>query len=80
MQKRDSRDQGRGSALPKSGDRRDREGQDQFPKTANAHNKNFRPVSRHSATSTANLLMVGPNFRVGKKIGCGNFGELRLGE
>ena len=23
--------------------------------------------------------MVGPNFRVGKKIGCGNFGELRLG-
>ncbi len=24
--------------------------------------------------------MVGPNFRVGKKIGCGNFGELRLGE
>ena len=24
-------------------------------------------------------LMVGPNFRVGKKIGCGNFGELRLG-
>ena len=27
-----------------------------------------------------NVLMVGPNFRVGKKIGCGNFGELRLGE
>ena len=26
-----------------------------------------------------NTLMVGPNFRVGKKIGCGNFGELRLG-
>uniref|UniRef100_A0A673N033 non-specific serine/threonine protein kinase n=1 Tax=Sinocyclocheilus rhinocerous TaxID=307959 RepID=A0A673N033_9TELE len=24
------------------------------------------------------VLMVGPNFRVGKKIGCGNFGELRL--
>jgi len=24
--------------------------------------------------------MVGPNFRIGKKIGCGNFGELRLGE
>ena len=23
-------------------------------------------------------LQVGPNFRVGKKIGCGNFGELRL--
>jgi len=26
------------------------------------------------------ILMVGPNFRVGKKIGCGNFGELRLGK
>ncbi|VDQ05204.1 unnamed protein product, partial [Trichobilharzia regenti] len=25
-----------------------------------------------------NTLLVGPNFRVGKKIGCGNFGELRL--
>ncbi|XP_063720374.1 casein kinase I-like [Symsagittifera roscoffensis] len=24
-------------------------------------------------------LMVGPNYRVGKKIGCGNFGELRIG-
>ena len=24
-------------------------------------------------------MLVGPNFRVGKKIGCGNFGELRLG-
>jgi len=25
------------------------------------------------------VLMVGPNFRVGRKIGAGNFGELRLG-
>jgi len=33
-----------------------------------------------SNTSSAGVLMVGPNFRVGKKIGCGNFGELRLGE
>lgn len=24
--------------------------------------------------------MVGPNFRVGKKIGSGNFGELRIGK
>lgn len=41
------------------------------------------PVSRQrrssGETSSSNPLMVGPNFRVGKKIGCGNFGELRLG-
>ncbi|RXN34524.1 casein kinase I isoform X3 [Labeo rohita] len=30
--------------------------------------------------SNTGVLMVGPNFRVGKKIGCGNFGELRLGK
>ncbi|KAF2882902.1 hypothetical protein ILUMI_23288, partial [Ignelater luminosus] len=34
--------------------------------------------SRHSVNSSSGVLMVGPNFRVGKKIGCGNFGELRL--
>ncbi|XP_042137089.1 casein kinase I isoform X1 [Peromyscus maniculatus bairdii] len=37
--------------------------------------------SRPSGTSASSgVLMVGPNFRVGKKIGCGNFGELRLGK
>uniref|UniRef100_A0A8C2LNL4 non-specific serine/threonine protein kinase n=1 Tax=Cricetulus griseus TaxID=10029 RepID=A0A8C2LNL4_CRIGR len=37
--------------------------------------------SRPSGTSAASGgLMVGPNFRVGKKIGCGKFGELRLGK
>lgn len=35
---------------------------------------------RHSVSSSTGVLMVGPNFRVGKKIGSGNFGELRLGE
>lgn len=34
----------------------------------------------HNMTGSAGVLMVGPNFRVGKKIGCGNFGELRLGK
>ncbi|ETN58829.1 hypothetical protein AND_009555 [Anopheles darlingi] len=34
--------------------------------------------ARHSVSSSSGVLMVGPNFRVGKKIGCGNFGELRL--
>ncbi|XP_076977384.1 casein kinase I isoform X1 [Tamandua tetradactyla] len=33
-----------------------------------------------SAGASSGVLMVGPNFRVGKKIGCGNFGELRLGK
>jgi hypothetical protein len=37
-----------------------------------------RPTS--STTSGSTQLMVGPNYRVGKKIGCGNFGELRLGK
>lgn len=35
------------------------------------------PSTRSSNSS--NVLMVGPNWRVGKKIGNGNFGELRLG-
>ncbi|XP_052836397.1 casein kinase I isoform X2 [Drosophila gunungcola] len=35
--------------------------------------------TRQSVSTTTGVLMVGPNFRVGKKIGCGNFGELRLG-
>ena len=36
--------------------------------------------SRTSSSSNSLELFVGPNYRVGKKIGCGNFGELRLGE
>ncbi|XP_050403153.1 casein kinase I isoform X2 [Patella vulgata] len=37
-------------------------------------------TSRQSTATNSSVLMVGPNFRVGKKIGCGNFGELRLGK
>ena len=36
--------------------------------------------NRQVGSGNSGVLMVGPNFRVGKKIGCGNFGELRLGE
>ena len=39
-----------------------------------------RQHGRSSSGSGSNVLMVGPNFRVGRKIGCGNFGELRLGK
>jgi len=35
---------------------------------------------RMHPSANSGVLMVGPNFRVGKKIGCGNFGELRLGK
>lgn len=36
---------------------------------------------RTSSSSTGSgALMVGPNFRVGRKIGSGNFGELRIGK
>ncbi|XP_037897896.1 casein kinase I isoform X25 [Glossina fuscipes] len=37
-------------------------------------------AARQSVSTSTGVLMVGPNFRVGKKIGCGNFGELRLGK
>ncbi|XP_069758862.1 casein kinase I-like isoform X2 [Narcine bancroftii] len=36
--------------------------------------------NRPGSNQSSGVLMVGPNFRVGKKIGCGNFGELRLGK
>ena len=32
-----------------------------------------------SGSGATTMLMVGPNFRVGKRIGAGNFGEIRLG-
>ncbi|KAJ8304795.1 hypothetical protein KUTeg_018378 [Tegillarca granosa] len=40
--------------------------------------RSMHTSSRQSSSSNSGVLMVGPNFRVGKKIGCGNFGELRL--
>lgn len=50
--------------------------------TGGATSKNSSGMypARHSVNSSSGMLMVGPNFRVGKKIGCGNFGELRLGK
>lgn len=37
------------------------------------------PGSQNQSNDSSGCMLVGPNFRVGKKIGCGNFGELRLG-
>jgi hypothetical protein len=44
-------------------------------------NETTTSTSAASSTSGPNaMLMVGPNFRVGKRIGAGNFGEIRLGK
>ncbi len=47
--------------------------------TSSRTRQNMASSSR-AASGSSSVLMVGPNFRVGKKIGCGNFGELRLGK
>jgi casein kinase 1 gamma len=53
---------------------------------SNQPNQRSANSTQHSArqqggsNQQSGVLMVGPNFRVGKKIGCGNFGELRLGK
>lgn len=74
MQKSDRRDRG--------GDRsRDERDQGNSRRTSNANRavSTMQPGSRTSTSSNSLELFVGPNFRLGKKIGCGNFGELRLG-
>ncbi|XP_072038303.1 casein kinase I-like [Amphiura filiformis] len=53
------------------------EDQKRKPRTGGGRPNNARSSSSSNASG---VLMVGPNFRVGKKIGCGNFGELRLGK
>lgn len=47
---------------------------------ANTTNHSQSHHQRPSSSASSVQLMVGPNYRVGKKIGCGNFGELRLGK
>uniref|UniRef100_A0A8C7KXR4 Casein kinase I n=1 Tax=Oncorhynchus kisutch TaxID=8019 RepID=A0A8C7KXR4_ONCKI len=57
---------------PKEGERPARSS-----KVAQGRSGHSRPSS---SSASSGVLMVGPNFRVGKKIGCGNFGELKLGK
>ncbi|GFG39192.1 hypothetical protein Cfor_04151 [Coptotermes formosanus] len=71
MQKREGRDR-----------ERDRDTRDESSRRVTRSSAGARTnmhTSRHSVSTSSGVLMVGPNFRVGKKIGCGNFGELRLG-
>ncbi|CAK9819407.1 Casein kinase I isoform gamma-3 [Anthophora plagiata] len=78
MQKREFRDT-REKELARSSER-DQEATKRVSRgSGNAARSNVHS-SRYSVTSSSNVLMVGPNFRVGKKIGSGNFGELRLGK
>ncbi|KAI0981660.1 hypothetical protein GJ496_004146 [Pomphorhynchus laevis] len=49
--------------------------------TAASTTNHSENVERQKAPSVSrNVLMVGPHYRVGRKIGCGNFGEIRLGK
>lgn len=65
-----------------SSDRRDRGRREDPHRMGGARGTRGGGSGRSGAStgSTGGVLMVGPNFRVGKKIGCGNFGELRLGK
>ncbi|CAK9301102.1 unnamed protein product [Gordionus sp. m RMFG-2023] len=59
-----------------------------FPPNLPVLNHSTQPSNSQETSNSANpplgpssnVLMVGPNYRVGKKIGCGNFGELRMGK
>ena len=47
--------------------------------TTDKSNESASAAGTNSSGPNA-MLMVGPNFRVGKRIGAGNFGEIRLGQ
>lgn len=72
MQKREGRDRERDRDTRDESSRR-------VPRSSAGARTNMH-TGRHTVSTSSGVLMVGPNFRVGKKIGCGNFGELRLGK
>ncbi|XP_015123914.1 casein kinase I isoform X4 [Diachasma alloeum] len=81
MQKRDGRETRGDKDMTRGGEReREQEAAKRASRGSGNATRSNMHTSRHSVTSTSGILMVGPNFRVGKKIGCGNFGELRLGK
>ncbi|KAK8383779.1 hypothetical protein O3P69_015905 [Scylla paramamosain] len=78
MQKGERRERGGGGGTKEQDDPASR--RVSRASTANRTATTMQPGSRTSSSSNSLELFVGPNFRVGKKIGCGNFGELRLGK
>lgn len=59
---------------------KDSENKDDPNRRKSASGRGMHSSQRQSSSSNPGVLMVGPNYRVGKKIGCGNFGELRVGK
>ncbi|CAG5134907.1 unnamed protein product [Candidula unifasciata] len=54
--------------------------QDESTRRKPSSARSMHSGQRQGSSGNTGVLMVGPNFRVGKKIGCGNFGELRVGK
>ncbi|KAF6779232.1 hypothetical protein AHF37_01882 [Paragonimus kellicotti] len=67
----------RGSCTPSQ--KKGNEGRQTSMKANNSNTNMQAQDAPRSSREGSNILLVGPNYRVGKKIGCGNFGELRLG-
>ncbi|XP_064608223.1 casein kinase I-like isoform X3 [Liolophura sinensis] len=59
---------------------RENRSDEQIRRVSKSSARSMHSSSRQPNSGNSGVLMVGPNFRVGKKIGCGNFGELRLGK
>ncbi|XP_005100411.1 casein kinase I isoform X3 [Aplysia californica] len=59
---------------------KDYEKQDDTTRRKSGSGRGMHSSQRQSSSSNPAVMMVGPNYRVGKKIGCGNFGELRVGK
>jgi casein kinase 1 gamma len=51
----------------------------QKPSSASRTSASRASSQRDGKAREDGVLMVGPNYKVGKKIGSGNFGELRIG-
>lgn len=69
----------KGAGGERGGDAR-KEGDGRKVSQASNRTRNTMGTRPPATSASSSVLMVGPNFRVGKKIGCGNFGELRLGK